>query len=833
MAKKPTDWTGLTLSDGRYRFESKLGEGGMGIVYRAHDTRLGMDVVIKVPRRAMLDDPAFADRFAREIRSLVRLSHPNIVKVTDVGVYEGLPFAVMQYLPGGSLEDRRSGSVAADGASPALDARSVAGWITGVAAALDYVHSKGYVHRDVKPGNILFDAQGHAFLGDFGVIKALASSEKAQAAERSATAAGLVLGTPEYMAPELIMGEEVDGRVDQYALAVTLYEVLCGRRPFEGSTPTAVLVLHTTKPPAALSELRPSIPGRLSQAVLRGLAKEPSGRYPSCAAFAAAVVAALEPSPASSESVRVQCPSCGKAIALAPSAFANLKRTGRSFPCPACQAPVEVSGEGTRISRTPQTIVERNLAPGGTQKIATTGPGAATQKVAAQGPVAATQKVAAQGPVAATQKVATTGRAEGQRAATMKLDALNPVGPGKTRPSLVPWIAGAAAAVLAVASVVFLRSGGPAAKTAPALVASTRPADGGEDRRVPRDSSPDLRPPQELSPAPGPVARPTPAPSPTNPAPAGPEPGLSTSPTLATTAPPSGSREAELLPAAKPEPETVAMSPVPGIASNPGDARESAAAPEERTQRPDARTPATAPGEGAGASSRKAKVSLESLLKTPEMYADQEVIPGGLYLLGPGAIFQPDGRVSVPAIEGHMSVSSKGMIGPVSSGAATTLDVDPGLAQGLISKNLLHHGNFPGAPTLRCVAILTVRVIKDVARYSAKGWLLHLVRAEFLVNLNPQRISELKFAHAFQTFTIGGGAEFVGVGNPDEWKPRLGQHFLVQTGKAFKLFKNQMLAARQAAMNSIIGGMVSRAEASAEQQEVNRQRDIQRTFRVK
>src|SRR5262249_33509385 len=101
MATRPDDWTGRTVSDGRYRVTAKLGEGGMGIVYRARDLRLGMDVVIKVPRRSMLEDPEFADRFAREVRSLVQLSHPSIVKVTDVGRNDGLPFAVMQYLPGG------------------------------------------------------------------------------------------------------------------------------------------------------------------------------------------------------------------------------------------------------------------------------------------------------------------------------------------------------------------------------------------------------------------------------------------------------------------------------------------------------------------------------------------------------------------------------------------------------------------------------------------------------------------------------------------------------------------------------------------------------------
>src|SRR6516164_8610402 len=125
------DWEGLTLSGGRYRITAKLGEGGMGFVYRALDQNIDSDVVIKVPRQAMMDDPEFAGRFTREIRSLVKLSHPHIVKVTDVGNYDGIPFAVMQYLAGGSLEDQRP--VASSGQALSCDPRSVSRWLLAVA----------------------------------------------------------------------------------------------------------------------------------------------------------------------------------------------------------------------------------------------------------------------------------------------------------------------------------------------------------------------------------------------------------------------------------------------------------------------------------------------------------------------------------------------------------------------------------------------------------------------------------------------------------------------------------------------------------------------------
>jgi serine/threonine protein kinase len=247
------DWEGVTLANGRYLITAKLGEGGMGFVYRAQDRNIDSDVVIKIPRQAMMDDPEFAGRFTREIRSLVKLSHPHIVEVTDVGEWEGIPFAVMQYLPGGSLEDQRT--TGADERVLTSDPTKVSRWLIAVAEALDYIHVQGYVHRDVKPGNILFDAVGHSFLSDFGVAKVLASSDSTPAASRTAaTGAGMVLGTPEYMAPELIMGEPFDGRADQYALAVTVYEMLCGRRPFEDATKTKVLVLHTSKAPPRLTE---------------------------------------------------------------------------------------------------------------------------------------------------------------------------------------------------------------------------------------------------------------------------------------------------------------------------------------------------------------------------------------------------------------------------------------------------------------------------------------------------------------------------------------------------------------------------------------------------
>jgi serine/threonine protein kinase len=287
-------WTGLELCGGRYQVDKLLGEGGMGFVYRARDRNLDTDVVIKVPRRGMLDDPEFAHRFAREIRSLVQLVHPHIVKISDAGEFDGLPFAVMQYLPGGSLEDRRE--IGPDGRALPMRPATLSRWLPFIAKALDFVHSRDIVHRDVKPGNILFDENGNAYLSDFGIAKALAS--KAGAARKATlTSAGNVVGTPEYMALELIMGQPFDGRADQYALAVTVYEVLAGRRPFQ-ETGTAVMVrLGQAEGPPKLKAVCPAVSGGLSSAVQRGLAKIAAERYPTCAAFAAAVLAAVRTVP--------------------------------------------------------------------------------------------------------------------------------------------------------------------------------------------------------------------------------------------------------------------------------------------------------------------------------------------------------------------------------------------------------------------------------------------------------------------------------------------------------------------------------------------------------
>jgi len=287
MSQNAFDWLGKTLA-GRYTVDKQLGAGGMGMVLRAFDHNLDTNVVVKVPHRAMLQDPEFVSRFSHEVRSLVTLSHPHVVSVLDVGEHDGVPFAVMRYLPGGDLKDRQPRD--SNGAARPQELLTLLDWLEDVAEALDFIHSQGYVHRDIKPDNILFDGAGNAYVGDFGIVKVLDSALEKENSPASLTQKGVALGTPEYMAPEVAMGEDYDGRADQYALAATVFEVLCGRPPFQGSTPAAIIVKSTTESAPNPALLVPTVPDDIAQCLLTGLARDPHDRYESCSQLAGKII---------------------------------------------------------------------------------------------------------------------------------------------------------------------------------------------------------------------------------------------------------------------------------------------------------------------------------------------------------------------------------------------------------------------------------------------------------------------------------------------------------------------------------------------------------------
>ena len=268
----------LAVAD-RYQIERVLGEGGMATVYLAEDLKHHRKVAVKVMR------PEFTatlgtDRFLREIEIAAKLSHPHILPVHDSGEADGLLYYVMPWVEGESLRDRLN----REGALPVEVALRLA---RETAEALEYAHQRGIVHRDIKPANILLSG-GHALVADFGIARALGSGD-------ALTQTGLSIGTPQYMAPEQAMGEAtVDARADVYAVGGVLYEMLAGRPPYTGATPQAVLAKSLTEAPKPLDASRAGLPGAVTGAVARAMARDVNARYQSAAELAVGLDAALE-----------------------------------------------------------------------------------------------------------------------------------------------------------------------------------------------------------------------------------------------------------------------------------------------------------------------------------------------------------------------------------------------------------------------------------------------------------------------------------------------------------------------------------------------------------
>jgi serine/threonine-protein kinase len=259
----------------RYRDPQKVGRGGMGEIYHATDTTLGRAVAIKVLASRYAGDESVRARFTREALAAARLSgDPNTVTIFDVGEWEGRPFIVMSYLPGGSLEE----TLRREGAQPPS---RVLHWLEQAANALDAAHAAGIVHRDVKPANLMLDADGNVHVGDFGIASA--------AGLDSFTKPGTVLGTAGYLAPEQALGERTTPATDQYALGVVGFELLTGTRPFASESPTAEASAHVNAPVPAISGRGAGLPRELDPVFARALAKDPAKRFPSAAAFVTAL----------------------------------------------------------------------------------------------------------------------------------------------------------------------------------------------------------------------------------------------------------------------------------------------------------------------------------------------------------------------------------------------------------------------------------------------------------------------------------------------------------------------------------------------------------------
>ena len=266
-----------------YTVLRRLGAGGMGEVYLAQHPRLPRQEALKVLRAEISSDDSFRARFIREADSVAALNHPNIVIVYDRGETDGQLWIATQYIDGqdvATLLGRRYPA-----GMPVEDATAI---ITAIADALDYAHGRGLLHRDVKPANILLsqpdrDDHRRAYLADFGIARPVQDSA-------GLTATNVTVGTYAYAAPEQLLGEHIDGRADQYALAATAYHLLTGTTLFPTSNPAVAISRHLNTAPPRLAATRPDL-AALDPVLAVALAKDPAGRYPSCAAFAAALAA--------------------------------------------------------------------------------------------------------------------------------------------------------------------------------------------------------------------------------------------------------------------------------------------------------------------------------------------------------------------------------------------------------------------------------------------------------------------------------------------------------------------------------------------------------------
>ena len=260
---------------GGYIVRRMIARGGMGVVYEGYQESLDRPVAIKILYPHLSDDPGFRERFQREARALAQLNHPHIVRVIDFGVSEQFVYMIMELVSGHSLRDELI-SLREQGKSMGIPRTMEI--LNAIGLALTYAHERGFVHRDVKPGNILIDDDGKIFLTDFGLVKLEDVA--------GATATGAVMGTPEYMAPEQFLATSAAGpAADQYALAVVAYEMLVGRVPFQAPTPVGLLQKHLEEEPPSIDTTDGRLPITVEPVIRRGLAKDPTTRYPTVSGF--------------------------------------------------------------------------------------------------------------------------------------------------------------------------------------------------------------------------------------------------------------------------------------------------------------------------------------------------------------------------------------------------------------------------------------------------------------------------------------------------------------------------------------------------------------------
>ena len=247
---------------GPYRLEELLGEGAMGLVFRAVRESDGENVALKVMRFELIEDPVFGRRFEQEARAAAEVNEPHLVPVLEAGQADGRRFLASKYIAGETLEDKLD--------EGALEVQATVGYVRDVCAGLNALHQAGIVHRDLKPSNIIVDAEGTALLTDFGLAKGRAYTVL--------TKPGQVMGTLDYLAPELVKGEPATPLTDIYALGCTVYECIAGQPPFADKEGIQVGLAHVAEPPPELSEFRDDLSPEFTAAVASALAKDPQER---------------------------------------------------------------------------------------------------------------------------------------------------------------------------------------------------------------------------------------------------------------------------------------------------------------------------------------------------------------------------------------------------------------------------------------------------------------------------------------------------------------------------------------------------------------------------
>jgi len=300
--------TGTKL--GPYEVQDFIGQGAMGVVYRAYHAELERIGAVKV-MQAITPDADTVARFRHEAQAIAKMRHPNIVDVYDFGEFQGTPYMIVEYVPGGSLAAKMNhGTLDQDGAIR---------YLRGIAAGLDYAHEHGVVHRDVKPANVLLTADDAPVLADFGLAKLLQGSSL-----KSMT--GVTTGTPAYMAPEQVTGGKVGPASDRYSLATIAYEMLTGVIPFDGEALMELLYAQVHREPPAPSSRNPSLGPQVDEVIKRGLAKDPATRWESSSAFVDALAAALHspatPPPLVAKTM-VMAPALASTVPIASAAVAE------------------------------------------------------------------------------------------------------------------------------------------------------------------------------------------------------------------------------------------------------------------------------------------------------------------------------------------------------------------------------------------------------------------------------------------------------------------------------------------------------------------------------